>query len=433
MLSVVHTTDRHDAKRRGAIVVVVVLLLIPLLAFMAFCVDIGWITVTKSELQNAADSSAAAGARQLMDNYGAYSLPAQPNRAALIDGAKQAASTYSRRFGGYNAAGGVTSLTILPEDIRFGFTDANGVFQAGASGYPNTVQVLARRDASANGALPLFFARVLGMSDTTVSASAAATIYTGLIASFDANGGGEGPADGGGAGSAGEFSANGEGAWGEDYGSAGDGFQCSLLPVAFDVNTWTTFCETGLSPDNVLHTDVNEAPQMRIYPSPQTAPGNVGLLCLGTWTNSDPAYRNWILNGPGEGDLQSLAAQGSFPVSMDSPRPWKGSPGLKSELRAEFEAIIGQPRLLPLFQPASLIPYQAAAGTGSNATYNIVGFVGVMVTEVTGNGGNLNISVQPCDVVDPTAVFDPATLFPAGAEPATQLRTFTHTAPKFTR
>lgn len=419
-------SSRPVNRRRGAVAVLVAVLMIPMLAFVAFCVDIGWMTTTKSELQNAADSAAAAGARQLVDNYGAYSNASLSKRQTLVTSGKATASTYSAQFGGYNSAGGVAALQVLPGDIQFGFTDANGNYESSASyaGYPNTVQVVARRDASANGRLPLFFAGVMGKRDTALKATASATIFTGLITSFNPHGGGDGAGGGG---------AGGDGAGGDDYSGDGSGEGCSLLPLAFDINVWNQFFTTGKSADGVVHTDAAGSPQIQVYPSPQNAPGNFGLLCLGPDSNATPVYSNWILNGPSDGDLQNLIGRARFPVSEPAPKAWKGTPGLRNTLRSDFEAIIGQPRLLPLFKPASTSPYQAASGAGNNATYNIVGFVGVTVTSVTGNGNNLNITVQPCSVIDPTAVFDPASVYPAGAEPTSRLKTFTHVSAKFSR
>lgn len=432
----VYRISRPPIHRRGAVAVLVALLLIPLFAFAALCVDMGWIAVTQSELQNAADASAAAGARQLVDNYAAYSLPAQRNRSSLAAATEGNATAYSRKFAAYNSAGGAVSLDVLPGDITFGFTDASGQFSpvSGLGGYPNTIQVVVRRDASANGKLPLFFAPLIGKREHALTATASATIYTGVITSFDpsavrSSGSGSGS---GSSGSENGSGSGGGGVSGDDYSGEGAG-SCSLLPVAFDVNAWNTFLTTGLSPDRVLHTDSSGSPQIQIYPSPPTAPGNVGLLCIGAWTNSDRDFREWILSGPEEDDLHFLLDSRQLPVSTQAPKAWKGSPGLKSELRREFAEIVGQPRLLPLFKPASLAPYQAASGSGSNATYNIVGFVGVTITQATRNGKNMVIAVQPTSVMDTSAVFDPDTLYPAGAEPATQLKTFTHVAPKFTK
>src|SRR5206468_10152263 len=65
---------------------------------------------------------------------------------------------------------------------------------------------------------------------------------------------------------------------------------------------------------DVCSSDLNGAPQIKIYPSPQNSPGNFGLLCIGQWTNSEPDYSNWIQNGPTADDIQALVAAGSLPV-----------------------------------------------------------------------------------------------------------------------
>jgi hypothetical protein len=74
---------------------------------------------------------------------------------------------------------------------------------------------------------------------------------------------------------------------------------------------------------------------------------------------------------------------------------------------------MGVPNLIPLFIPASAPagwqalstgPYVAASNPeGQNATFAIVGFTGVAISQADGSGGNMNISIQPSAVVDPTA------------------------------
>jgi hypothetical protein len=96
------------------------------------------------------------------------------------------------------------------------------------------------------------------------------------------------------------------------------------------------------------------------------------------------------------------------PVSPAAPEPWKVGPGLKSTLLTNFQDQLGQPNLIPLFAPASrgsgpdAPDYVAATGTGQNATYAIIGFVGVKISQAAGNGGSMNISIQPSSIVDPT-------------------------------
>ena len=52
------------SNKRGVAIIYVVLLLVALLAFVGLAIDIGYMYVAKSQLQNAADSAALAGASQ---------------------------------------------------------------------------------------------------------------------------------------------------------------------------------------------------------------------------------------------------------------------------------------------------------------------------------------------------------------------------------
>jgi Flp pilus assembly protein TadG len=375
------------SSRRGAVAVLVAALLIPILAFVALSVDIGWITLTRDELQSAADSAAAAAAQQLMSGSVQYSIPGA-TQGSILSTAETAATTYATQYSGFNAAGGVSSLSLNNADIQFGFTSANGTYSAGASGFPNTVKVVMRRDGSANGNLGLFFAPLLGVTSESLTATAAATIYTaGTISGFNSSAG-----------------VNGR-----------------LLPVTMDVNAWNTFMATGQSPDGTIHAGPNGAPQIQVYPSPGNAPGNFGLICVGTPSNSTPAFSSWIDSGPSPSDLEYLNSNGLVPVSASSPQQWKGGPGLKSALSSDFASVVGQPHMIPVFQPVSTSPYQAASGNGSNTYYNIVNLVGVTITQATGNGSNMNISVQPCSTLDPTAMYSTSSIVPAltGTQPGT--------------
>jgi hypothetical protein len=115
------------------------------------------------------------------------------------------------------------------------------------------------------------------------------------------------------------------------------------------------------------------------------------------------------------------------PVSPDAPQAWKAGPGLKGTLVSSFQADMGVPNLLPLFAPVSPAPnYVAASGSGSNATYAIVGFVGITITQASGSGSGMTFSVQPMAVVGPTAVI----LNPTPARPS-QVTSFGTTATTF--
>jgi hypothetical protein len=102
------------------------------------------------------------------------------------------------------------------------------------------------------------------------------------------------------------------------------------------------------------------------------------------------------------------------PVYVDAPQPWKVGPGLKSTLLTNFQDEMGNPNLIPLFTPASPAPnYVAASGTGQNATYDIVGFVGITISEGNGHGeSGMEIYIQPMGNIDPTSIIPSPT--PAG-------------------
>jgi hypothetical protein len=187
-----------------------------------------------------------------------------------------------------------------------------------------------------------------------------------------------------------------------------------LLPVAMDVNAWTNFYATGQSPDGVVHLGSNGKPQLLIYPSPGNAPGNFGLLSVGPPSSDTPTFSGWIDGGPSSSDLSYLNSNNLVPASTSSPKSWAGGPGLKSTEQSDFASVMGQSRLVPVFQAASQSPYQGASGTGSNTTYNIVGFVGVTISEADSTGSNMNIAIQPAATIDATANYLSSSVVPAG-------------------
>jgi Flp pilus assembly protein TadG len=121
-------------RRRGAVAVLMAFLAVPFLAMVAFAVDIAWIVQSRSDLQNAADAAALAGAEQLMDGLVQYSLPGQTQQSTILTTAETSAKSYAKNFASYNVAGGNSSLTLADADIQFGFTDASNNFTA-APGY----------------------------------------------------------------------------------------------------------------------------------------------------------------------------------------------------------------------------------------------------------------------------------------------------------
>src|SRR5262249_15436641 len=150
-------------QRRGTVAPLLALLLIPLLAMVAFAVDIGWVVIAKSDLQKAADSAALAGAGPLLDGYMQYEygvvagMPASlltqlgipsvsqaMTLGAIRDAGQKNASQKAQTYASFNAAGTVSSLTLMDRDIEFGYTykDGSYVTPTPSGKYPNTIKVL---------------------------------------------------------------------------------------------------------------------------------------------------------------------------------------------------------------------------------------------------------------------------------------------------
>ncbi len=144
-------------------------------------------------------------------------------------------------------------------------------------------------------------------------------------------------------------------------------------------------------------------------------------MSTGAPASDTPSYRSWIDNGDTPSDMQYLENNNLMPVSPSSPKAWAGGPGMKSTLQSNFAGAMGQPRIIPVFQPVSTSPYQAANGSGSNTTYNIVGFVGVTITQADGRGSNMNISVQAATISDPTLIVSTVPAGEGSSSPATVL------------
>ena len=406
----------RPAARRGAIAPLAALLLIPLLGMMAFSVDLGYITHTQNELQSAADAAALAGAAQLTDNFVAYYLPGQTaqQQTTILSAAQTSATTSARAYAGYNGAGGVSSLALLDSDIEFGFTDASGNYTPlpTYNGYPNTVKVVLRRDASANGPLGLFFGPAIGTSSVTLTATAAATIQAGSIDGFN---------------------------------TSNSTLNVRILPMTFDVNHWNTFVKTGQGPEGSTDKGANGYAQLTVYPSIKFV-GNFGELSLDQGNDGASTISNWINSGVSSADLNSEYTSSLLPLSAHNPLPapvyttqapdWKGNPGLKDSTIQTVGDNLNGVYLLPLFKPVDPgVPdpstYQAGTGNGSNFQYTIVQFVGVKITSVDSTGDNKAIKVQPNATITPNALF--SSLQPAAPPTITAPLVTTFSSPKLTR
>lgn len=138
------TLQQRIREQRGSVLVVVAGSMLALTSVVALSIDVGLMTTARVEAQRAADAAALAGA-------GAF--VASPENGAL---ARVLATEYAARNDVRSE-----SVTLLEDDIVID-TDAL------------TVEVTVFRNRGRGNAIPTFFARVFGVQDVNIAATATA-------------------------------------------------------------------------------------------------------------------------------------------------------------------------------------------------------------------------------------------------------------------
>jgi Flp pilus assembly protein TadG len=160
-------------EKRGITAIIVAICLIMFLGLLALAVDVGYMLVTRTELQRVADGAALAGARVLGHTYEPMSYQAQVDY--VVDGATETAiRNAAKDVASLNRSGGMNGIVINDADIIIGNWASGTINPTLAS--PDAVRVIARRDASANGPIVTFFARVLGINSMNASTIATAAL-----------------------------------------------------------------------------------------------------------------------------------------------------------------------------------------------------------------------------------------------------------------
>ena len=153
---------RRVRSRLGSMAVLCAFLLIPIMAFAAFAVDLGYISMMKSQMQNAADSAAMAGVAVLA------------NTNNDEEGREARARLWARKFAEQNQP--THGNVLVNADIILGrWSTTAGTFSVTQGGEkPNAVRVVTRRSQAEDNAVPLFFGAVLGIDDVDVTATSIA-------------------------------------------------------------------------------------------------------------------------------------------------------------------------------------------------------------------------------------------------------------------
>jgi hypothetical protein len=362
---------RISPPRRGAVAPLAVIGLMVFVVVLAFVVDIGYIVGVRSELQNAADAAALAGASQLREGAVRYHLPGQTDQLGILYVTRTKAIAEAKKFAARNRAGNAP-LVLLDSDIEFGYTTDGSPPQYWPESdpdypidaFPNTVRVTLRRDrTSPSGPLSLFFGALLGKGEVDVMASGSATAHAGV------------KVDG----------------WKNDA-----DLSLRMLPMTYDVADWDDFL-AGNHPDAVM---LSDDPALRVYPSHKDV-GNFGQLSLDGHHAGAAEIKGWIRETIGQAEITSLQDLNLLPLSRHDSNEWDwmGNPGLKTSTIYELEPFEGEDFILPLFKaykphddPRS---YEAGRGEGSHYYYQIVRFVGVKMVQAH----DQKVIIRPTGVV----------------------------------
>lgn len=379
-------------KRRGGIFALCTVVIVVVLGFTAFTIDIGFITLTKAQLQNTSDAAALAALIELAEGHGVGSnLTTEQIEAAARQAAVDVAA--SNRAGELHAV-----YADSVRDVRLGqYTwnaDTNQWDQLWGVAPYNMVEVTLHRDQAGSGngdrPLDLFFAPVLGTDQATLKVSSTAVLPPGVgFASGGVNG-------------------------------SGPSCTPAVLPIALDLETWTDLMN-GIGEDNYSYNEDTGAItsgsdgvlEVNLYPygNQELPPGNRGTVDIGSNNNSTADISRQILYGLSAEDLEPFGGQ----IRMDNGvLILNGDTGLSAGIKDELEAIKGQPRAIPIFSHVS--------GPGNNANYTIVKFVGIRIlyVKLTGKPSGKKVVIQPvpfvgdCVIpgnasVGPDSIFAPST------------------------
>jgi hypothetical protein len=358
-------------KRNGSILVLAAAMMVMILAFTAFTLDMGYIALTKTQLQAASDAGAHATGIELIQGFG----PTPMSAADVAHLARHAATDVSAA----HKAGEVDSVYLAPNrDMRFGnlrWNDSSKSWDElwGTPPY-NLVEVTLRHDQSVSGngdgRLPLFFAPVIGHNTAKLKVSA-------TIAMIPAVG----------------FRVN-----------PGSNETLNLLPITMDEETWENLIQNNAGPDNYFYDpDTGEVlngsdgvHEADLYPdSDNSLPaGNRGTVDFGPNNNSTEDIERQILFGLNEIDLSYFP---NNEIRLDiTPLDLAGDTGLSAGIKDELALIVGETRIIPIFR--------TVVNPGNNAVFTIVRFVGIRIMAVDLTGNDKHVYIQPDSFVDIHAV-----------------------------
>ena len=352
------------AKRRcGAAAVFGLVLMTSLVVLVAVTLDFSYVHVGETEMTRTADSAAMAGCWDLFEQ--------KKGRSVVIPQQSQVHSE-ANRYAQLNPVGNDALSLQQIGDLELGTYDANqpGVLdQTNPENY-NAVRVTLRRQAAANGELPLFFGGITGRDTQSLHTKATAAMLTAIDGFYVPEAGDE---------------------------------NLNILPFALDLPTWLETI-AGNTDDKYIGLTSSVARgsdgvcETNLYPKViEGAAGDRGTVDIGGNNNSTTDIARQIIYGISRQDMMELGK----PLALDGGAiELNGDTGISAAVKDELASIIGQTRCIPI--------YTKVTGNGNNAMFTIVRFEGVRICAVklTGKGSGKHLTIQPANVVCRNARID---------------------------
>lgn len=153
--------------RTGSALVLGLLLSLAVIGLTAVSMDLGYIRIVQAELRRSADAAAMAGCWDLYQQY-QEGITGVHDSQSILDACNAVAQQNSV---------GESYATLSEADVDVGSYESGGELQLGSLLGSNAVRVTLRRDALANGELPLFFGALTGRSTQSLRVSATAAMF----------------------------------------------------------------------------------------------------------------------------------------------------------------------------------------------------------------------------------------------------------------
>jgi Flp pilus assembly protein TadG len=170
---------------RGVVAVTVAIVIVVLLSFGALALDISNAMIARNELQNVADASALAGARQLGVIYAALPQGTPYTSYVLSDASAVVNATTAVALA--NQARQV-NISLNAADIVIGVWNSGPRTLTPGNVGATGVRVTARRDGGANGPVATWLAGIMGINSMNVVATATAALTgTGVLLPGEGN------------------------------------------------------------------------------------------------------------------------------------------------------------------------------------------------------------------------------------------------------